>query len=171
MAQCIVKAIHRLVYCVCFVGMWFIALMMLLTTFDVIGRSFFTYPLPGTFELSKYMLVIIVLLSIAYVQQAKHNVRVTYFADKLSPRNQLVLESIFTLVALTVFSLMVWQGWEGGLNAIRVKSVSDLLRIPSYPFEFLIAVGAFLASLELLISLIVAVKNLIATGANMEGVK
>jgi hypothetical protein len=50
MVRRIVQAIHWLDYRVCAFGMWFIAIMMFLTTFDVIGRSFFTAPIPGTFR-------------------------------------------------------------------------------------------------------------------------
>lgn len=160
MVEGIVRAIHRTVFYACVAGMMVIFLMMLLTTFDVIGRSFFNRPITGTYELSQYMLVIIALLGIAYVQQTDRYVRVTFFTDKLSLRGQLALDSIFTLVTLAVFSLMVWQGWEGGFYAAQVKSDSAVLHIPSYPFEFFIAVGAFLLSLELLLKLVTTVKNL-----------
>jgi hypothetical protein len=39
--------------------------------------------------------------------------------------------------------------------------VSDILRVPSYPFRFLIAVGAFLLALELVIKLILLIPNLL----------
>jgi len=158
--QGVAKGIHRIVFYACFIGMVVVLLMMLLTTFDVIGRSIFTRPIPGTFEITEYMLVIIVLFGIAYAQQTGRHVRVELFADKLPPSGQIVLDSIFTLVAFVFFLLVAWQGWEGGFYALHVKTASDILRIPSYPFEFLIAVGAFLLSLELLLKLITSVKSL-----------
>jgi hypothetical protein len=45
---------------------------------------------------------------------------------------------------------VVWQGWVEGITE---KAVSDQLRIPQYPFRVLVAVGGFLLWLELLIDL------------------
>lgn len=168
MVEGIVRTIHRTVFYACVAGMVIIFLMMLLTTFDVIGRSFFARPITGTFEISKYMLVIIALLGIGYVQQVGRHVRVKFFTDKLPLRGRLALDSIFTLVAFAVFSLMAWQGWEGGFHSMQVKTVSDVLRIPAYPFEFFIAVGAFLLSLELLLKLVTSVKSLKGAVADKE---
>lgn len=158
--QGVAKGIHRTVFYACFVGMVVVLLMMLLTTFDVIGRAFFTRPITGAFEITQYMLVIIVLFGIGYAQQTGRHVRVELFADKLPPRGQLALDSFFTFMAFGFFSLVAWQGWEGGFHALHVKTASDILRVPSYPFEFIIAVGAFLISLELLLKLVTSVKNL-----------
>jgi hypothetical protein len=36
---------------------------------------------------------------------------------------------------------------------IEEKTVSDMLRVPQYPFRLLVAVGAFLTGLELVIDL------------------
>ncbi len=51
---------------------------MLITTGDVITRSFFNKPIPGTLELSEYMLSIIILLGAAYTQQVKGHVGVDF---------------------------------------------------------------------------------------------
>jgi TRAP-type transport system small permease protein len=164
MAKGIVSVIRKADYYVCHIGVWFIAILMFLTTFDVIGRSFFSSPITGTFELSKLMLVIIVLLSIGYVQQRKENVRVSFFADKFSPLGQMILTIVFNLVGLVLFSLMIWQGLLGSIEAREVDAMTDLLHIPTFPFEFLISVGALFASLELLIHLTADIISL-ATGS------
>ena len=46
------------------------------------------------------------------------------------------------------------------MKAIRVKTESELLFIPTYPFEFLIAVGGGLLTIELLIKLIKSLNTL-----------
>lgn len=156
----IIKVIHRTVYYVCFVGMVVLLLMMLLTVSDVIGRSIFNRPITGTFEITNYLLVIIVLFGIAYAEQVGQNIRVELFADKLPPWGQLAIYSIFTFMALAFFSLMVWQGWEEGFMAKQVGTTSDIWNIPAFPFRFLIPFGAFLLSVELLLKLITSVKSL-----------
>lgn len=149
-----IKIVQRVVFSCCVVGAVAMLFMMFLTVADVIGRSFFTWPITGTYELSRYFLVVIVLLGIAYAQQTGQNIAVDYFVLKLPPRCQFIFGVISTSLGLVFCALVTWQGWEGGWNSMRAKTVSDTLHIPSYPFEFLIAVGAFFLCIELLLKLL-----------------
>ena len=169
MAQNIVRVIHRVVYYACIVGMAFLLIMMLLTTSDVIGRSIFNRPIAGTFEITQFMLAIIVLLGIGYAQQTRQHVRVELFVDKLLPRGRIAVDIIFTLIALIFVALLAWQGWKESFVAIKMETASDILKIPSYPFEFLIAVGAFLLALELLIKVINDIRGFKAGKVEEEG--
>jgi TRAP-type C4-dicarboxylate transport system permease small subunit len=143
-----------------FVGMAALMAMMLITALDVAGRVFFNKPIPGTFELSDYLLTVSVLLSIGFAQQQNRNVRVDLFLKKMPNLAQTVTEIIWTFLSIALLSLVTWQGIIGGIEAINNTSVSDILRVPSFPFRFLIAVGAFLLALELLIKLILLIANL-----------
>lgn len=160
MTKSVVKFIHRMVYYACIVGVVFLMLMMLLTTSDVIGRSIFNRPVTGTFEITGYMLAIVVLLSLGYSQQTRQHVRVEFIVAKMPLRARLVINSLFTFFALIFFALVAWQGWEGGFNALHANIATDILGVPSYPFELLVAVGAFLLFVELLLTLITSVRNL-----------
>ena len=130
--------------------MSFIIPLMLLTTGDIIGRKFFSKTIPGTFEISEYILAIFILLGAAYTQQVKGHVGVDFLTSRLSPRARIACEIITTLLSMFIIGIVVWQGWAEG---IMERAVSDQLRIPQYPFRLLVAVGGFLLWLELLIDL------------------
>jgi TRAP-type mannitol/chloroaromatic compound transport system permease small subunit len=68
------KVIHRLSFYVAVFGMSFIIPLMLLTRGDIIGRKFFSKTIPGTFEISEFILAIFILLGAAYTQQVKGHV-------------------------------------------------------------------------------------------------
>ena len=144
------KGIRRINYVVCAIGMAMIIPLMLLTFADVLLRGFFNKPIPGTFEISQYMLAVFILLGAAYTQQVKGHVGVDFVTSRLSPRLRAVCEIITTLLSLFIIAIVVWQGWVEGITE---KAVSDQLRIPQYPFRVLVAVGGFLLWLELLIDL------------------
>jgi TRAP-type C4-dicarboxylate transport system permease small subunit len=144
------KGIRRLNYIVCAIGMATIIPLMLLTFADVMLRGFFNKPIPGTFELSQYILAIFILLGAAYTQQVKGHVGVDFLTSRLSPRLRVACEILTTLLSLFIIAVVVWQGWVEGITE---KAVSDQLRIPQYPFRVLVAVGGFLLWLELLIDL------------------
>jgi TRAP-type C4-dicarboxylate transport system permease small subunit len=145
------KAVNRASYGACFIGMFLAIPLMLLTVGDVMGRSFFNKPIPGTFELSEYMLAVIVLLGAAYTQQVKGHVGVDFLTSRYSPRTQAVLQAVTTLAGLVIIAILVWQGY---LEGIHEKAVSDQLRVPQWPFKLLVAVGGLLLWLELLLDFI-----------------
>ena len=144
------KAIRRINYVVCAVGMATIIPLMLLTFADVMLRGFFNKPIPGTFELSQYILAVFILLGAAYTQQVKGHVGVDFLTSRLSPRRRALCEITTTLLSLLIIAIVIWQGWVEGITE---KAVSDQLRIPQYPFRVLVAVGGLLLWLELLMDL------------------
>jgi len=143
------------------IGAVFLIPLMLLTTCEVVGRSLFNRPLAGTVELSQYMLAIFILLGLAYSQQTKAHVGVSFLVSRLGPRSQALATVATTLLSLFLFVVLTWQGWA---VAVEEKTVSDMLRIPQYPFRLLLSVAAFLFCLELFIDLGEALKQLARRG-------
>ncbi len=135
---------------VCMGGMYLLIPLMVLTTGDVIGRSFFNKPIPGTFELSEYILATFILLGAAYTQQVKGHVGVDFLISRLPDRLRILCQVVTNILSLFIIGILIWQGF---LEGIREKAVSDMLRIPQYPFRLLVAIGGFLLFLELLIDL------------------
>jgi TRAP-type C4-dicarboxylate transport system permease small subunit len=154
------KLIQRLSVYTGVAGMFTLLVMMLFTTCDVIGRSFFRTPIIGSYELTRYMLVIVVLLAIPYTQQVEGNVRITLFISRLTPKVQVIIDIVITLFGLVFFLIIVWGGCLETVSSFRGGGVSDMLRIPEWPFRLLISVGAFLLSLELLIKMITSIGEL-----------
>ena len=152
------KGIQRLNLYVSIAGMSLLIPLMLLTTSDVIGRGFFRKPIPGTFELSEYILAVFILLGAAYTQQVKGHVGVDFITSKLPTRLRAVCEIITTFLSLFIIAIVIWQGF---LEGIREHTVSDMLRIPQYPFRLLVAIGGFLLWLELLIDLTSSIGKLL----------
>jgi len=125
--------------------------LMLLTTGDVVGRKFFAKTIPGAFEISQYLLAVFILMGAAYTQQMKGHVGVDFITSRFPPRGRALCEIFTTLLSLFIIAILVWEGWVEG---VKEKTVSDMLRIPQYPFRLLVSIGGFLLWLELLINLI-----------------
>jgi TRAP-type C4-dicarboxylate transport system permease small subunit len=131
-------------------GMLVLIPMMLLTTGEVVGRTVWSKPIPGSMELSSYMLAVFVLLGVAYTHQVKGHVRVSMLVSRLPKRIQAALELFTTLLSLCIVAIVAWQGW---VLAIEEHAVSDMLRIPQAPFKFLVFVAGLCLALELLLDL------------------
>jgi len=143
--------IRRINFYVCGGGMCLLLPLMLLTTGDVVGRKFFAKTIPGAFEISQYLLAVFILMGAAYTQQMKGHVGVDFITSRFPPRGRALCEIFTTLLSLFIIAILVWEGWVEG---VKEKTVSDMLRIPQYPFRLLVSIGGFLLWLELLINLI-----------------
>ena len=71
--------------------MVFVIPLMLLTTADVISRLSGASPYAGTFELSEYLLAIVILLGAAYTQQVKGHVGVDFLTKRFGPRLRVLI--------------------------------------------------------------------------------
>ena len=142
--------IQRLTRMLCYIGMSFLIPMMLLTAGDVMARVAGARPVPGAVELSGYMLAVFILLGVAYTHQVKGHVRISMLVSRLPKRAGYVVEIVTTLLSLFIIGILAWQGWTVG---IQEKTVSDMLRIPQFPFRLLVSVAAIFLFLELLIDL------------------
>ena len=152
------RVIQRTTLFICYAGMFLLIPMMLLTSGDVIGRAVWSKPIPGTVELSSYMLAIFILLGVAYTHQVKGHVRVSMLVSRLPERAGVILDVFTTLLSLFIIAILAWQGWVVG---IEERTVSDMLRVPQLPFRLLVSIAACFLCLELLIDLVGSVGKLI----------
>ncbi len=135
------KTIHAITRLLLAVSAGVLAMMMTLTAADVIMRYVFRRPIAGAFELSEYMMAIIVPLSIAYCAEQKGHVSVDLFFKKFPKFIQKSLD-IFISILTLVFTLMVT--WENILyvgETYHDHIASSVLLIPVYPFIIPISVG------------------------------
>jgi TRAP-type C4-dicarboxylate transport system permease small subunit len=85
-------------------------------------------------------------------------VAVSIVTSRLSLRARQVLNMIMTLIGGFIFFILSWQGLVVG---VEERTVSDMLRVPQYPFRLLVSVAAFLVCLELLIDLGDSVRKIV----------
>lgn len=138
------------------VGLAILMMLMLLTTGDVVGR-FFGQPIPGTFELTEFMLVLVVFFSIGYTQICKGHVSIDVVVARFSPRIQAIIDSGTYLLSLGIGSLLTWQAAVHAVRVWRAGGLAGVLPLPVYPFVFAVALGFLLFCLVLVVNLLTLV--------------
>jgi len=126
-----------------------IVFMMGLTTVDVALRYLFNSPIPGVYTLCEMLIVGIVYLAIAYVQQHKSHIRVDIFIDRIEGPPRISFELATLILALVSFSLMAWQS---GLLAWDAWVTGDyemgLIEYPFWPTKSVMTLGLVLLCLR-----------------------
>lgn len=131
-------------------------LMMLLTTFDLLARKFLNYSIPSLYELTEdYLMVGLVFLTLSYVYSVGGHVRVTLFEKHIPPRIDALWRTAHQLMALALFALIAWKGWEAAVEAYAFNEMSNsLLAYPLAPALMLVPIGSAMLCLRILQSLL-----------------
>ena len=135
------------------VGVSLLLAMMFLLTADVTLRYALNRPITGSLELTEFMMVAVVFLGLAYAQQQRAHVRVDLIVTRLPRRPQAALDSITLILSILLYAFIAWKGYERAVELLHKGLVSDLLRIPHFPFRILVAISAVLLCLELVLTL------------------
>jgi TRAP-type C4-dicarboxylate transport system permease small subunit len=136
------------------VGMGVLALMMLLTASDVILRYAFNRPIVGAYDLTEYMMAIVVSFGLAYCAFMKGHVRVDLVVSHLPQRLQAVIDSITGLLSVFLFAVITWQSFVYMLALFHSGLESTVLLIPRFPFTGLVCLGSAFLTLVLLVDFI-----------------
>lgn len=139
------KAIARIVSWVCgFIAAVAMVCMILITVSDVFMRYFFNKPINGSFELTEYLMIVVVFMAIPWATMRDAHVRVDLITGKFALRKQAFFYAISCILAIIISFLIAWYTIPEAMYIFNLDQKSDMLNIPKYPFYFMIVVGFFI---------------------------
>lgn len=128
--------------------------MMLFIIATIIGRIAHN-PILGSNEIIQLVMVILIMFGLVYTQTENAHVSIGLVVDRLSRRAQFYLDNVAYVLTFIVSMIVSWVFFNVGMKNMLVTVVStDLVRIPHYPFNFIICLGFFLWGLEALLKII-----------------
>jgi TRAP-type transport system small permease protein len=136
------------------IGVFFALVMMVLTTADVVLRYLFNSPITGVFELTEFMMLILVGFGLAYTQLKKDNIYVEILANRFSARVQAALDVFSYLLGFIIFALIAWQCILNGNKQILRHIVSGTLGLPMQYFFYLLSFSCMLLCLVYVIDIV-----------------
>ena len=131
-----------------YIGNGALAAMMLLTTADVLGRYFFNSPVLGAYEITEYLMLIMVFSFLAFAQSKKAHINVDIVFNRLPVGLQTVLERFNHIVCLLMMIMVTWKSAERILELRKTGEASLLLKIPDYPFAIFLVIGCLVFCVE-----------------------
>ena len=124
--------------------------MMCLTTVDVVGRYLFNRPVVGAFELTEFLVLILIFSYLPFTQAQDGHVAVELVVSHLPKPARTAISLFNHLIAFFLMALFTWKGIEKGLEFIATGENSPNLGLPSYPFAFYMSFGCLVMCLEYL---------------------
>jgi TRAP-type C4-dicarboxylate transport system permease small subunit len=153
------KCTERLSKLFAYIGTGALVILMLVTGIDVVGRYIFNRPLVGAYELSELSLAIVILLGWAYTQSVKGHIDIDILYNKFPKSVRTVLDFFVPLLSLLLFSFIAWQGITFTIDSLGWHETTEMINIPVWIFKLMIFIGAISISLQFIVDIITACKN------------
>lgn len=127
--------------------------MMILTSVDALGRHLFNQPIIGAYEFTeRYLMIIVVFLSMSYVMKVGGHIRLDLVFDRFSNKGQNMLNIMFNLIGATLMFFIGVKGWTTTYNAWINNEVSGgIIAWPFWLSYIWIPIGSFLFVARLLL--------------------
>jgi len=135
-----------------------LALMIILTLFDVILRNF-GHPITGSMEIIQYGGSIVFGFSIPYATWLKAQVAVDLLLKKLNPNNENIINIITRIAGILLFLFISYNFFMYALDVKHTGEVTASFRIPYYPFVYGLSLSFLFQALTVLCDLIVTIKG------------
>ncbi len=147
------RLLHGLMAIMNAAGTAWIAVITVVITADILGRTLFNAPLIGVPEIVKVSVVAIVWLQMAHTLKIGGHIRSDVVLDRLSPRGKAAVNILAALLGIFVFGFLVYSAWPQMIEGWRVHEFEGELpvRVPTYPVRTILVLGAALTGIEFLI--------------------
>lgn len=139
-------------------GLILLGIMIVTPFVQVVMRQFFSVPLIGADELTRFMLISVVMLTIPYTISSGSSVRMEEFQHVLPALLRRALTVLIALCGVAAFAFASWSVFTATIS--NLNNATPTLGIPYYVFFSATAVGFFGAALEYIV---IAAKAIIGT--------
>jgi TRAP-type C4-dicarboxylate transport system permease small subunit len=131
------------------IGGWVIVALMVYTVADVILRYLFNRPFSGSIEVTEFAMAVIVFLGIAWCGWLGGHVAVDILERPLEDPRLRFVPVILTFISGVLFAAIAWLTVDEALSTMR--RVSNMMRWPHYPFQFIVALGSAMYAIVLFV--------------------
>ena len=125
--------------------------MMMVTVVDVAGRYLFRAPLVASFELTEYLMGLLVFLALPIASLRGEHIRIGLLDKFLAPSAQRLRDRALGLLAGAICAAVAWRVIALAVRTAGYGDSTQTLRIPLAPLAYFI--GASLALSGVLLAL------------------
>ena len=128
--------------------------MVFVTVIDITSRQFFQYAIPGVFELSETLMVMVVFLGLGLAQQERAHLRAELFISK-TPRHIRRYFDLFAHVSGLFFwgAMAIMSFYKAWGSFIVGEYKEGLIKFPVWPVRWFLAFGLLLLFVQLVLDI------------------
>ena len=154
----LIKGISRALDIIAGAGIVVITVMVVL---NVLLRTVFNVPFRGIYEYVSYLTAAVIGLALAYCAVNNAHISIGFIMEKLPLKLRAVIDIVTKAAVLVFLGVLTCQTALLGYNTALSGEVSPTVRIPFYPFIYLVAAGVFMLGVVVLFHLAAEIKGVI----------
>jgi TRAP-type transport system small permease protein len=151
-------ALERLLRALAYLGGAVLMMLMLLVVYQVVMRYGFGRPFRGGYEITELAMALIVAFGLPYTAITRGHVAVDLLGRWLDRPAMRWLVVLVHLLGAALLALVAYRSGLHALGSYRWGSMSNMMRIPTHPFQFAVAVSMGLFALVLLLEAVRAAR-------------
>ena len=124
--------------------------MMMLTVVDVLMRKLFAKSVLGTVEITELMMVVVIFLAFTQTELENGHIRIDLVMSRFSKRVQAFFDLLTNTACTVLFVIMTVATYRYAIDMMVSGEVTMTLKIPIYPFDFVVVVGYSCITLALI---------------------
>ncbi|MEH6474810.1 MAG: TRAP transporter small permease [Sneathiella sp.] len=133
-----------------YVAMAVLIFIMFFITVSVFGRYFFNMPIPDDIVIMQALLVVLVFLPFAYVQQEKAHLSVSILTDRMGPQGQHFCDMLGLAVGMVFLGIVAAASFGDAWTSYIDESIFEgPLEVPEWPARGSVFLGTGLLLLKL----------------------
>jgi TRAP-type C4-dicarboxylate transport system permease small subunit len=132
-------------------------LLMAYTVLDVVLRYGFNKPFSGSLETTEFAMSLIVFLAIPYCGWTGGHIAVDLFEKVLDRPSLRLLPAVISFTGAVLFAVIAWRATLETLATL--PQVSNMLRMPHYPFRFTVAFGSAVFAVVMAVQGVMALRR------------
>ena len=133
--------------------------LMGLTVVAVVMRYVFAAPILGAQDISEMGLVLVAFLGLAYSGWTGAHIAVALIGTVVRPAALRGIDAVMRTLGAALLAVVAWQALRQGLDALDYGEATNLIEIPHFPFFLVVAFGAAVYALVLVIQAVRAVRG------------
>jgi len=120
---------------------------------NIIGRTYFDFPIYGTAEIVAASIVIVVFLQAGYAIRSRSMLKADFLVVHLPDKIQRTLLAIGYLLGAVFFLMIITGGWEESISSYVEGEYEGegALRVPSWPARWTVLIGSGIAMMNYLV--------------------
>ncbi|NLP38045.1 MAG: TRAP transporter small permease [Firmicutes bacterium] len=144
-----VKFVETLSNVLSYIALALVAVIGLFLTADVFMRFAFNNPIVGAIEISQMLMSGLVLVFPRCALEARH-LKITFVLEYLPKKFQSFANIFVLFLSLFVSVMLAWQSASTAVYLKLVKRTYSLIRVPYYPFYWIMTAGYIVLSLAII---------------------